>query len=301
MIRHKEIFKALAVLLVLAGCRPVHRVASPSPSSVSCGAPIAGEEQLSASLVLVGEIHGTREIPAAFGHLICRSAAEHRGETVLVGLEILVSAQSAIDAFLSGEGDAAAVQALLAQEFWQREYQDGRSSEAMLHLLAELHRLRKAGLRIEVRALDPQQYDSPAGRDVAMATSLADAIAVLRPAQTLVLVGNIHSRTLNGYPWDARANYVPLGALLKAQFSDLTTLDITTLGGSVWTCTSASAADCGIHTLRSAERTDPVPRIALDSAAALKTGYSGVLHIGVVTASAPARGEPDRGPDRTGG
>jgi hypothetical protein len=144
-------------------------------------------------------------------------------------------------------------------------------------------------LKIEVRALDPPQYDSPSDRDAAMATSLTDAIVALRPVQTLVLVGNVHSRTLNGYPWDAKAAYVPLGALLKAKYDDLIALDVANLGGSAWTCTSASAADCQDRPLRTREPTGPIPRIALDPAAASKTGHTGALHIGPVTASAPAR------------
>jgi hypothetical protein len=282
---------AATICAVLVGCGSGYQrpVAQPFAGPVSCGSEIAGKERLSVPLVLVGEIHGTQEIPAAFGRLVCRAAAERRGKTILVGMEILSSAQSAIDTFLASEGGASADHALLAQEFWQREYQDGRSSEAMFHLLDELRRDRKAGLKIVVRALDPQHYDSPSDRDAAMAASLIDAIAAVRPAQTLVLVGNVHTRILNGYPWDAKASYVPFGALLRARYDDLIALDVTTLGGSAWTCTSSSAADCGAHELRAHETTGPVPRVALDPAATPKTGYSGALIIGQVTASAPAR------------
>jgi len=301
MIRNSDSFRTIQaakcllvtvfVSVVLVGCRPGNQppVAPPFAGALTCGNKIVGEEQLTARLVLVGEIHGTREIPAAFGHLVCQAAAEQRGKTILVGLEILATAQSAIDAFLASQGDASAIHALLAQEFWQRDYQDGRSSAAMFHLLDEFRRYRKAGSKILVRALDPGRYDSPGNRDAEMAASLANAIAAVSPAQTLALVGNVHSRTLKGYPWDAKADYVPLGALLRAQYDDLITLDVTVLGGSAWTCTSAAAADCGAHAMRARETTGPIPRIALDPAAAPKTGHSGAIFIGEVTASAPAR------------
>jgi len=269
---------------LLAGCRSGNLLAPP----VSCGAEIAGQEQLTAPLVLVGELHGTSEIPAAFGRLVCRAAAERPGETVLAGLEVLSSSQAAIDAFLASDGGAAAARALLAQEFWKREYQDGRSSKAMFSLLDEIRRLRKAGLRIEVLALDTEHYDSPGDRDATMAASLVEAIEKVRPAQTLVLVGNVHSRTLNGYPWDAKAAYVPLGALLRARYDDLVALDAKNSGGSAWICTSAAAQDCGAREQGAREMSGPFPRIAMDPAAAPRTGHDGALFIGPVTASPPA-------------
>jgi len=282
---------AAAGLLVLlgAGCQPGTRSPVAVPlSPVSCGAGIAGEEQLTALLVVLGEVHGTREIPAAFGHLVCRAAADRHGATILVGLEIPSSAQSTIDKFLAGNGDAAASEAFLAQEFWQRAYQDGRSSEAMFRLLDEIRNFRKAGLKIVVLALDPGLYDAPKARDAGMAAALADAITARHPAQTLVLVGNVHSRTLNGYPWDAKADYVPFGALLKARYGDMITLDSATQGGSAWICMSAEAKDCGPHPIRArGTADDQVPRITLDPEAVAKTGHSGALHLGPVSESTP--------------
>jgi hypothetical protein len=275
---------------MLLGCslgHPPPQVSAPPP--LDCGGEIAGEERLTAPLVLVGEIHGTREILAAFGHLVCRAAAAHRGKTILVGLEILASAQPAIDEFLAGDGGDAATRTLLEQEFWRRDYQDGRSSRAMLDLLNGFRRLRKAGLKVMVRAFDPVRYDSPGDRDAAMAASMVEAIAAAQPAQALVLVGNVHSRTLNGYPWDAKAAYVPLGAHLRARYRDLIALDILLAGGSAWTCMSKVAAECGAHDLRTRETTSPTPRIALDPEASPKTGYDGTLFLGPVTASSPAR------------
>jgi hypothetical protein len=295
MIRHDGSLGTLAAAALLsgllAGCGPgaPPPAAPPFSSPQACGEEIAGRETLTAPLVLVGEIHGTREIPATFGRLVCQTAAERRGGTVLVGVEIASSGQSAIDAFLAGAGGAAATRALLAQQFWQRDYQDGRSSEAMLHLLDDLRRYRNAGLKVVVRALDPELYDSPGDRDAGMSATLIAAIAAVRPAKTLVMVGNVHSRTLHGYPWDAKAAYLPLGALLRARYDDLIALDVAAQGGFAWTCASAAPADCGAHPMRAREATGPVPRIALDPAAAARTGYSGTLFLGQVTASAPAR------------
>src|SRR4029077_12009141 len=66
-------------LVGLCGCasgtRPPAAPALPS----ACGEAVPGQEQLTAPLVLVGDIHGTTEIPAAFGRLVCHAAEGHRG------------------------------------------------------------------------------------------------------------------------------------------------------------------------------------------------------------------------------
>lgn len=280
---------AAFLFLALAGFGSAHTArAAAADAAYSCGAAIPGEDQLKAPIVLIGEIHGTQETPALFGDLVCRAAQRQSG-TVLVGLEIVATAQGAIDAFLESSGDAAAKQALLAAEFWQREYQDGRSSRGMLDLLDALRRHRGAGLKILVRALDPATYEKPGDRDAGMAASLLDAISARSPAQTLILVGNVHSRTVHGYPWDPNAAYVPLGALLKEKVPDLVALDAANAGGTAWMCTSADAAGCGAKPLGKRETTGTIPRIELDPAAAPTSGHGGALFIGPVNASPPAR------------
>src|SRR4029079_429619 len=102
---------AVGVLVGLTGCAAA-RGTAPGPSSSSarpsaspvniCGEAIPGQERLG-SLVLLGELHGTAEIPAAFGRLVCQAASTRRG-AVLVGLEILAGAQAAIDVFLASDG-----------------------------------------------------------------------------------------------------------------------------------------------------------------------------------------------------
>ncbi|PYQ59019.1 MAG: hypothetical protein DMF53_19450 [Acidobacteria bacterium] len=281
---------ALAVAWGLTGCGSSHPAPSAHPPAAAFAcAEIAGEEKLTAPLLLIGDIHGTREIPAAFGDLVCHAASAHRGQTILAGLEIPADEQAAIDTFLAGAGDAAAIQALLAGGFWRRDYQDGRSSAAMLSLLDELRRQKKAGLRIVVRGIDLKRYDSADDRDAGMAANVEAAIDAVHPAQTLVLTGNVHTRTLHGYPWDAKADYVPMGAHLRAKQADLIALDIKSLGGSAWMCASADPKECGPHDLRPREPNGPTPRVELAPDAAATLGYDGALLLGPLTASSPAR------------
>jgi hypothetical protein len=199
------------------------------------------------------------------------------------------SAQRTIDAFLASDGGASARAVVLEHEFWRREYQDGRSSRAMLALLDALRSYRAAGGTLQVRALDPPRYDSPSDRDASMANALSAAMESLRPVQTLVLVGNVHSRTLEGYPWDAAAPFVSMGARLRATHGALTALDIKAAGGTVWVCRSADPKDCGVREQRATPISGATPRIELDRQPRPASGYNGVLVMGQLTASPPAR------------
>ena len=297
---------AWAVLGGLAGCslhanRPAASPSTPrSPAAATergmvttCGAEIAGREDLTAPIVVLGETHGAAEIPAAFGRLVCHAATKRRDQTVLVGLEIPSSAQPAIDTFLDGDGGPQARKAVLDQEFWRRDFQDGRSSKARLDLLDDLRRYRASGLKLVVRAIDVPNGESAEDRDAWMAAAIAEAIETIRPAQTLVLVGDVHSRILKGYPWNPAADYLPMGAHLRAKYADTIGLNTTASGGSAWMCLSAVATECGPEEVRAREITGETPRIALDPEALQKRGWSGTLFIGKLTMSPPARLEVD--------
>jgi hypothetical protein len=285
-----------ALILALVAGAALHgacaaRAKPPAASAPAfeCGEDVAGREQLTAPLVLLGEIHGTSEIPAVFGRLVCRAAEGQRSGSILVGLEIFTTAQPALDAFLDSDGGPRARAALLEADFWQREYQDGRSSRAMLELLEQIRRQRAAGLKVVVRAIDPPDWTSPGERDARMAEAIQQSIDAVHPARTYVMVGNVHSRALKGYPWNPAADYLPMGARLRETHPDLIALD-TAYAGSAWTCTSAQAKDCGVHDARSRQApAGPTPRLVLDPEAFAKAGHHGMVFVGAVTAAAPAR------------
>jgi len=101
---------------------------------------IAGAERLWAKpetqWVMVGEMHGTAEMPALFANLVCQAAES--GRPITVALEQDAEMQPAIDAFLTSDGGPAAHSAFLAAPMWNRKMQDGRASQAMLALYDRL-------------------------------------------------------------------------------------------------------------------------------------------------------------------
>jgi hypothetical protein len=242
-------------------------------------------DQLQSPIVILGETHGTAETPALFADLVCYAAAQHQGETVLVGLELPASIQPAIDLLLDGPDKEAGARAVLEHSFWHRETQDGRSSQAMLALLERLRTYREDGMRLAVRAIDS---DSGQDRDAVMAANLSESIVTVRAAQTLVLVGDLHSRIVKGYPWAPAENYQPLASVLREKDPDVLGLHVTPRSGTAWICNQTM--ECGAAPLRSREFEGPTPRLALSPDTADKIGWSGTIFVDKVSASPPAIG-----------
>ena len=189
---------ALLLFVMVAG--------SVSAQSLDCvalanGARLAGP----GAVVLLGEIHGTVEAPTVVASLVCQALTA--GRSVTVGLEIPIAEAAAIQSFLTSPDSTVARERLLAGAFWQRDYQDGRSSAAMIHLLETLARYRAATDALRVVLIDDPSFAG--GRDAHMAQAVADAI-VARPDDVLVtLTGNLHNRLTRG------TRYAPMGYRLR--------------------------------------------------------------------------------------
>ena len=177
------------------------------------------------AMVLVGEMHGSREIPQAIETLACMARA--RKVPVTVALEMPL------------EDDPA---------FWTRDYQDGRSSAAMSHLAHSGFPV----VRYDTHPADPQ------ARDRQMAEQLI-ALREKRPGDLiLVLSGNIHNRITIGVPWNP--DFRPMGWHLVQHGVRLVSLEVTYDGGQTWMCDEKNV--CGPHDLK-ATGSGGAPAIAI--------------------------------------
>ncbi len=149
-------------------------------------------------LIVVGDFHGTRQIPAFVGDLV---AAASRRRPVRLGLEMPTSMQAALDAYLDSRGRAADRAALLEQLFW--DHNDGRQSRAMLALIERMRTLRRQGRRIHVflmvpalpeRAFKTKHFDFNAFKESGMARAIRGQLAHVGKAQVIAYMGNWHSR-----------------------------------------------------------------------------------------------------------
>lgn len=295
-----RVLASAACLLALCGAGgaraeepPAERHAGAVPD-LDCPPPVDGAEGLTGpgAMVLVGELHGTREAPAFFSSLVCAAARRAGPAGVVVGIEMARTDQGALDAFVAAPTPAAARSLLLAAGHFTDPWQDGRDSVAMVALLEDIRRWRASGAPIEVVAFDVAPGPKPrTDREAAMAEALADAASRRPGASVLIYTGNLHSRTL---PSPFAPSRTPMGAHLKARFPALRTLDFASAGGTAWLCVmteGGSGQICGEQRQGGTDR-GPQPFVELwDEPDA--GGHDGIYYLGPITASPPAVPGPD--------
>lgn len=258
----------------------------PGIASLECMS-IAGAASIlrGGAVVLLGEIHGTDQAPEAISALTCH--ALDRGLNVTVALEIPRDEQEAIERYLTPDdrSEPLMLDSLMKGSFWQRGYQDGRSSRGMLELLRSLRRYREETERVRVVIIDDPQ--APEGRDAYMAHRLRDVRAAAEQNLILVLTGNLHNRLVIGTRWNPQ--YEPMGYLLEKLLgseTELVSLRITHSGRSAWVCTGSAATDCGVREL---DGKDDLPMGIELFADSEHAAFSGRLHVGPISASPPAK------------
>ncbi|MBD9369896.1 calcium-binding protein [Xanthomonas sp. XNM01] len=207
-------------------------------------------------LIMLGEMHGTREIPPLVGEV-----AEHlsREGPLLLALEIHASEHASLRAYLDGDGSVAQRDLLRRRPFWSvpQQRNDGRRSEDMLDLVERMRQLRAQGRDVAVLAYDVANGGGPIGdwRDDAMAAQLRQAFGALPRGPMLVLTGNVHAMRL-------RPSWAPeqMPAPMTAGLLDLqpVSIEIAAASGEFWAC---PAAGCG-----------PQRIVAVPSAGALPAG-----------------------------
>ncbi|MFN7387908.1 hypothetical protein [Brevundimonas sp.] len=236
--------------------------------------------------VVVGEIHGTREAPAAFAELVC--AAAEQGP-VTVALELPVSMQPQLDAFLTAPDEPTAAALLQPTIFGDASWADGRTSIAMVDMMQSVRRLRVEGRDVTIRAFQPSN-PRPAGFDqnyyeLDMASELVEAAASRPESRILVLVGNIHASKTHF----ERIDLMPAAAHLPRK--ETVSLNVAQQGGQSWSC---QAEECRVYD--SIARYDAEARGVIMGPVS-EGAWDGVLAVGPVTASPPMAGEPVQAPE----
>ena len=254
-------------------------------SNIECGVPILGLGKLArpGNVVLLGELHGTQQVP----HFVAQSACQivTQGIPVTVGLEVPDMNQEALDTFLYSAGQEQDWSKLMASPFWRSPYPDGRNSEGIAYLIEDLRKLRSQGLDVNIFAYDrpPLEGDK---REEYMAHKVLEVANVSSKRVLLVLSGNLHPRQIKGLPWDS--SYRPMGERLAEQLQGVVSLDIAYKDGSAWICAmdAQQKLDCGVKPAKGKDNGDRY-FVQLFGGVS-KLGYDGVYYVGQVTASLPA-------------
>jgi hypothetical protein len=238
----------LAVLVATASAAPALAEA-PEPAieaPIAAAASAILEAHAEAPVLVIGELHGTREAPALIAALAGRIGASR---ALSVALEIPAQEQARVDDYLASDGAAAATRALLAGAFWQRprERSDGRRSQATLDLIDQLRLLRAEQADLRVLLFDDQDFHGQTrSRDALMAERLRAAQAQRPSAQLLVLTGNYHARLdplARAHFGQAQIQPPPMASLL--QDLGLVSINLSARTGAFWGCTSPTEP-CGV-------------------------------------------------------
>lgn len=183
---------------------------------------------LNKHLLMLGEIHGTKESPEAV--LDTLNQAQEMGKDVVLGVEYPQEIQPVLDRMGASRDSTE-----LKSTFFFRQGRDGRTSDAMVSLLEAA-----AARGIPVRAfdLDNTQWTNLAGFDLSEQSAARDqmmgknllALSNAYPGNTLVvsLSGNLHSQSLPA------VGYSKAGEVVREHGVDMASVRLDPQSGTHW-------------------------------------------------------------------
>ena len=225
-------------------------------------------------VILLGELHGTREAPAFAGSVLCHGLG--LGLRVTVALELPQVEALYVERYLRSDGAPSDRAAMARAPFWFKDYQDGRSSQAMLALLDEIRLRIERGEPVDVVLLD--RPEARQERDAEMAARLLAAVGEKPANLFVVLTGNLHNRITEGSRYLGRRALDALGP------ERVLSLNQAYSGGSAWVCLSDSP--CGPHEIRG--RAGNLVGVEVGGMVSSED-YHGMYGVGELHASPPAR------------
>ncbi|WP_133406470.1 hypothetical protein [Parashewanella tropica] len=259
-------YRIVSALLILFS-------AQVNANQIECGTVKDVEVLNKHDVVMLGEIHGTIEVPKLFGDIVCHSAKDGIGD-IAVMLELPASLQASLDLYMIGKIDE---QAFLFHPVWAPAWQDGRFSVAMMDLIKTLKLIKqKYPQKLNVFLVDLLPENS---NKKPKSQYLADNISKHLSNEydkTFVLTGNYHNRVnvKNGNS----------AATLLEKY-DPFTLTIKSPKGSYWSCTGSKATDCKENSFNSGQDVSREGVVVFDDI----QPWHGVYQLKKLTFSPPAR------------
>lgn len=244
--------------------------AQSEPHKTDVQKPATGADQTAKEIVLIGEMHGTQETPRLFGNLVTVATIEN-SKRIGVGLELPIQLQRLIDEAVKSNAKIDSFrQQLLADPIWQK-INDGRSSEAMLDLICHTLQLAESQ-KMSLFFFDTSNIE----RDASMGQFIGQYVREHGYDVTFILTGNIHANKASRHPLMAKV--VPMGHRLQEQGFTVHSYDVGYSEGDAWSC----GPECGVHHQKGWN-------MVADPAAKSQEGYDGILFVGPIHASPPAR------------
>lgn len=249
---------------------------------------ISGLAESEEKFIFFGEVHGTQEIPAFFGDVLCELL---KVKKVVVALEWPKSSTDRIRNYLAApDNENADAEFLNYDRIWNAAIADGRNSHAMFRLMKKIKSLKKIGENIEVAAFQPTGFNnlhhmSQDYYELVMAYNIF-RIADEFPDQTvLVLTGNFHARLS---PQTVGLKVIRPAAMRLPQ-EDVISFHLNNTGGTAWTCQSDG---CKPHTRAEDPNSSKTNKREIIISKGIVDNYDGYYSLGTTyTSSCPARYE----------
>lgn len=222
---------------------------------------------LSKRVVVVGEMHGTSEVPQFLLSVVRLMAEEDRALTV--GFEIDRDLQPIMDEFKK-TGD---LNTLIQNDYFK--VQDGRTSEAMGKLFQEIRNV--PGVRI---ICFDATATTPFVRDSLMGINLAELFTTDR---MVILTGNLHASLEDGFWKPNFRSAVYHFKRLRNFGDDLLSLNVYMAKGTMWNCMQDGCKERPVYANPNTEKRAG-RFVSINN---LSTAYSGVVYFDMVTASPP--------------
>jgi hypothetical protein len=233
-----------------------------------------------ARYLLVGETHGTFEMPQIFFGLV--EFVSIRKDRLIIGLEYLQSDEAALNSvvFTQGSRDFTEfVASLKALRTWSNlDTRDGRTSIAMAQLLWQLQLMsNRRGGGVEIVCIG--------GSDRLAVGRLKDKAPSQADAMTLTLTGSLHA-TKRELPEPLKSQQgSTIGNLLKNDKSY--SMQLIGLSGAAWMC-HQSASNCAIHEIGPPLSSVPCKAPLCFDVPPLESGFDLVVRVRQVSPASPA-------------
>lgn len=233
--------------------------------------------KINSRVILLGEIHGTVEMPEFAGDLLCHFA--QKKQAVMLGLEMSESMQPMLNDYMASGGSAADRSKLLAAPFWTFASKFGMASTAILATIEKARYLKVKGLPVLLFAFDGTNDENTFKitdaentrfmRDFIMATTIARRAAQYKNHHILVLTGNLHAVKT--------ASEMRMASFIEKFVPVFSAKFVPTKGGQSWSCYGKSheSLTCGVSDVG-----------ADDTASA--AGYDAVIKLNAIHAAIPA-------------
>jgi hypothetical protein len=232
-------------------------------------------ENIQAQIIVVGEVHGTQEMPAFVEKLVCYYAKKK--VPLLLGLEMPSEEQLHLSAYHLSGGTPQDKAQLFKAGFWKWGGKTGQASAAVFNLMEHVRKLESDGHSVfpffygmsgDVIALGNDKEDFNINNDLVMAANVYARAINYKTHKLVILSGNRHAKKA-GEPYSM--------ASFLEKFTPVFSINFMHLGGKTWGC-HGTPMTCGVYSVNPAT-------------AQRQAGFDAIVALGELHAAPPAIAE----------